>query len=71
MKLTVEVPTHPLPHQIGLSWMTNQWGLVNRHGANALNTLRPEMRSTKTGYVGFRLVRATMEETWTEKSPTP
>ena len=71
MKLTVEVPTHPLPRQMGLPWTTNQWELYNRHGLNALNTVRPEMRVTRTGYVGFRLVRATMEEAWTAKSPGP
>ena len=70
--LKVEVPTHPLPRQRGLSWSTNKWGMDNRHGSNALNTARPEMRTTRNGYCGFRLVRGTMEEeAWTVKSPAP
>jgi hypothetical protein len=60
--MKVEVPTHPLPRQRGLSWSTNKWGLDNRHGHNAMNTVRPEMRTTYNRYSGFRLVRDTVTE---------
>lgn len=60
--IKVEVPTHPLPRQRGLSWSTNKWGLDNRHGLNAINTARPEMRTTDNRYSGFRLVRDTVTE---------
>ena len=60
--MKVEVPTHPLPRQRGLSWSTNKWGLDNRNGHNAINTARPEMRSTCNRYSGFRLVRDTVTE---------
>ena len=46
----------PLPRQRGLSFSTSRWGMENRHGGNALNTVRPERPVVRTAYVGFRLV---------------
>ena len=66
MKLTIEVPTHPLPRRFGLAWSTSRWNVDNRHGAGALNTVHPESRGLKNVYGGFRLARSTLEESWTK-----
>jgi hypothetical protein len=61
----VFVPAHmwtPLPRRVSLSFMTNKWGMLNRYGANRLNTVQPQQPTFKDRFGGFRLVRDTGEE---------
>jgi len=66
VKLTIVVPTHPLPRRFGLAWSTSRWNLDYRHTVGALNTVHPEMRDFRNVYGGFRLALGTLEESWTK-----
>ena len=52
----------PLPRRVGLTFSTSLWGMVNRRGSSALNTVQPELRTRCDKYCGFRLVRPTVQE---------
>ena len=54
-------PTPALPRRVGLSFSTSLWGMINRRGINALNTVRPELRTRADSYCGFRLVKPVAE----------
>lgn len=52
----------PLPRRVGLSFMTQKWGMDNRYGVNKLNTAQPQQPAFKDRFGGFRLVRDVVGE---------
>jgi len=51
----------PLPRRVGLTHITSDWGMNERHGKNALNTVQPQLRQFSDRFGGFRLARPLME----------
>lgn len=58
---------NPLPRRVSLSFMTQEWGMLNRYGVNKLNTIQPHQATFKDRFGGFRLVRDAVEESWPTK----
>lgn len=55
------MPSHPLPCQYGRTYITNKWGLDNRHGKDRVNMQQLHLKTDNGKFAGFRLVRTTVD----------
>ena len=50
---TPDVP--PLPRRSGFSFISSEWGLINRHGPNMINRSQIQKREFSDRWGGIRL----------------